>query len=98
MAKNRRGQQVFPQKQGMVQAVEAMPPVVATRDGRRVTLSKQEALAHRLGVSQQAISSWARRGWAPLKRCDEISQITGVPARDLMDPRVRKMAEQVAAA
>lgn len=57
----------------------------------------QGELARRIGVSQQAVSSWEKQGWAPLKRCDEIAQLTGVPARDLMDPRVRAMVEQVAA-
>lgn len=56
----------------------------------------QVELARRLGVTQQSISKWRQRGFAPLKRCDEIAQLTGVPARELMDPRVRAMVEQVA--
>jgi DNA-binding XRE family transcriptional regulator len=83
---------------GMQRAVQAAPPVKIKRHGKGVVLSKQAALGHKLGVTQQAISLWERRGWAPLKRCDEISQLTGVPSRELMDPRVRAMAEQVAAA
>lgn len=81
---------------GMARAVRAMPPVEVVRDGKPAVLSRQAALAHRLGVTQQAISAWELRGWAPTKRCDEISQLTGVPARELMDPRVRAMVEKIA--
>lgn len=54
-------------------------------------LGNQTVLATRLGVTQQAISSWRRRGWVPTMRADEIAQISGVPARDLLNPRLAQM-------
>lgn len=74
-------------------------PTTPEKKGMSLAVEKaggQAVLAGRLGVSQQAISLWVRRGFAPLKRTDEIAQVTGVPARELMDPRVRKMVEKVA--
>lgn len=70
----------------------------AELDGRRTSWGGQSWLAHRLGVTQQAISTWLRRGWVPTNRADEIQQLTGVPARDLLNPRlVRMLTEKVAA-
>lgn len=47
----------------------------------------QVALAKRLGVSQQAVSEWLRRGWVPLLRAREIEIIYGIPREKLVDPR-----------
>lgn len=48
----------------------------------------QAALAAKLGVTQQAVSDWERRGWVPLMRAAEIEHLTGVPRRTLVNPRV----------
>lgn len=83
---------------GIRKAIEQVAPVTLGKGKRRRTVTKQAALAHRMKVSQQAVSSWVRRGWVPTKRADEIEQLTGVPARELLDPRVVKMlAGKVAA-
>lgn len=43
----------------------------------------QDRLAIMVGVSQQAVSMWCRRGWAPNSRREQIEALTGVPADDL---------------
>lgn len=78
---------------GMSKAVMAAPPLQVPDGEKTVTLTRQAALARHLGVKQQAISAWVRRGWAPMKRVQQISSVTGVPARELMDPRVLRAVE-----
>lgn len=53
----------------------------------------QEALAQKLGVSQQAVSEWVRRGWVPLKRAVEIEMLLGVPRAQLVNPRVLELID-----
>lgn len=48
----------------------------------------QERLAEQLGVSQQAISMWHRRGWVPVRRAIEIEAQFGVPRARLISPRL----------
>jgi len=48
----------------------------------------QQAVAHQLGVTQQAINKWMVRGWVPLKRALELETAYGVPRATLADPRV----------
>ena len=48
----------------------------------------QEALAEKLGVTQQAISTWLRRGWVPLLRALEIEAQYGIPRARLINPRI----------
>lgn len=43
----------------------------------------QDRLAAILGVSQQAVSSWCTRGWAPTARHAQIEALTGVSATEL---------------
>lgn len=81
---------------GMSVAVGRVPPLKVRRGGRLVTLTRQAALAERLKVTQQAVSSWERRGWAPMKRVAEISKLTGVPMRELMPPTVRELVREAA--
>lgn len=57
----------------------------------------QAKLAADLGVTQQAMSMWVRRGWVPLRRAQEIEAITGVPREKLMNPRVRDLVTTEAA-
>jgi len=48
----------------------------------------QARLSQALGVSQQAVSKWLQRGWAPAERAAEIEFLYGVPRRKLMNPRL----------
>lgn len=47
----------------------------------------QTKLAELLGVSKQAVQKWVDRGYAPQERVVEIEAQTGIPRKDLMDPR-----------
>lgn len=53
----------------------------------------QVLLAKALGVTQQAISAWLRRGWVPLRRAQEIEALYGVPRASLISPRVRDLVD-----
>jgi DNA-binding transcriptional regulator YdaS (Cro superfamily) len=53
----------------------------------------QEALAQQLGVSQQAVQKWAKRGYIPPGRAVEVEAQYGVPRRDLLDPRLTDLVE-----
>jgi len=51
----------------------------------------QAKLADLLGCSQQNISSWLRRGYAPPERVVEIEQATGIPRVLLVSPKLREL-------
>lgn len=51
----------------------------------------QTALAEQLGVSQQVVSKWLRRGYVPTRRVLECEATFGVPRVRLLDPRLRDM-------
>lgn len=53
----------------------------------------QRRLALQLGVSQQAVNQWVLQGWAPLGRARQIERLTGVPARELVDPSIKELFE-----
>ncbi len=48
----------------------------------------QEQLAKLLGVKQQAVQQWRKRGYAPIGRVVEIESHTGVPRERLCDPKL----------
>lgn len=48
----------------------------------------QVNLAQVLGVTQQAISMWRRRGWVSPLRAQEIEALYGIPRTRLMKPRL----------
>lgn len=48
----------------------------------------QVKLAEVLGVSQQAVSMWRRRGWVSPLRAQEIEALYGIPRTRLMKPRL----------
>lgn len=47
----------------------------------------QTELAEKLGVSQQIVSLWLRRGWVPRTRAAANSVLTGVVVARLANPR-----------
>ena len=51
----------------------------------------QSELARRVGVTQQAVNKWLRRGWVPALRAVEVEQATGVPRQRLVNPRLREL-------
>jgi DNA-binding transcriptional regulator YdaS (Cro superfamily) len=53
----------------------------------------QAHLAERLGVSQQAVSIWLRRGWVPVRRALEIEAQFGVPRARLISPRLADLVD-----
>jgi DNA-binding transcriptional regulator YdaS (Cro superfamily) len=46
------------------------------------------ALAHNLGVTHQAIYTWAKRGWVPMQRALQIETEYGVPRTQLLKPEL----------
>lgn len=48
----------------------------------------QQKLAELLGVTQQVISTWCRRGYVPVRRAQEIEATLGVPRSSLISPRL----------
>jgi hypothetical protein len=48
----------------------------------------QARLAVSLGVTQQAISHWARQGWVPLRRAAEIEHLFDIPRHRLVSPEI----------
>lgn len=55
------------------------------------TAGSQRALAAILGVSQQAVMQWVRRGYAPAERVVEIEAQLGIPRAELINPRLRDL-------
>lgn len=53
----------------------------------------QAALARQLGVSQQAVSKWVRRGFVPVDRVVEIEAQFGVPRHRLIEPKLRDLVD-----
>jgi DNA-binding transcriptional regulator YdaS (Cro superfamily) len=51
----------------------------------------QSELARRVGVTQQAVNKWLRRGWVPAMRAVEVEQATGIPRQRLVNPRLREL-------
>ena len=45
-------------------------------------------LAHKLGVSHQAVYVWLRNGWVPSQRALEIEKLFGIPRVELFKPEL----------
>lgn len=46
------------------------------------------ALAHALGVTHQAVYTWAKRGWVPMQRAVQIEQTYNIPRTQLLKPEL----------
>lgn len=53
----------------------------------------QTALADAMGVTQQAINKWVKKGWVPVDRAIEIEGIYGIPRRELVSQKLRDLLE-----
>jgi transcriptional regulator with XRE-family HTH domain len=53
-----------------------------------VAAGTQAELAAHLGVTQQVVSRWLRRGWVPLRRANQIEQRYKIPRGRLANPRL----------
>lgn len=49
------------------------------------------------GVTHQAVYAWKRRGSVPLDRAIEIERVSGVPAVDLIEPKMAEAARMLIA-
>lgn len=47
----------------------------------------QGSLARKVGVSQQAVSQWVKRGWVPMEHIVEVERLFGVPRARLINPK-----------
>jgi hypothetical protein len=56
----------------------------------------QVKLAQALGVTQQSVSEWVRRGWFPLPRARKIVELYGVRITDLVHPDIVALVEKAA--
>lgn len=52
-----------------------------------VAAGTQATLAADIGVTQQVVSRWLRRGWVPLRRASQIEQRYNIPRGRLVNPR-----------
>lgn len=46
-------------------------------------------LYRELGVTHQALAGWRRQGWMPPKRAAQCEKLYGIPARELVSPKLR---------
>lgn len=53
----------------------------------------QKAFAEALGVTQQAVGQWVKKGHAPAGRIVEIEALFGVPRASLIDPKLADLVE-----
>lgn len=53
----------------------------------------QVQLASVLGVSQQVVSCWERRGWVPVRRALEIEAQLGIHRHLLINPRLSDLID-----
>ena len=53
----------------------------------------QAALADRLGVTQQAVSTWVKQGYVPVRRALEIEALLGVHRHRLLNPRLADLVD-----
>ena len=58
----------------------------AAKDGLKLAIlavGTQTQLANAIGVTQQSVAEWWRRGFAPAERCRKIEAVSGISCQDL---------------
>lgn len=68
---------------GQTESLNAVAESIAAAGGTQVLL------AEKLGVKQQAVSLWLKRGWVPLLRAKEIESLYGISRGRLVNPRIK---------
>lgn len=63
-----------------------------------IAAGNQQNLAEKLGVSQQVVSRWMRRGWVPVDRAQEIEALLGISRKSLLKPRLVELVDSNIAA
>ncbi|WP_370662737.1 YdaS family helix-turn-helix protein [Massilia frigida] len=53
-----------------------------------IAAGTQSILASQLGVTQQVVSKWLRRGWVPLRRASEIEARFKIARARLVNPKI----------
>jgi DNA-binding transcriptional regulator YdaS (Cro superfamily) len=53
-----------------------------------VAAGNQAELAAALGVTQQVVSRWLRRGWVPIRRANQIEERFKIPRGRLANPKL----------
>ena len=51
------------------------------------------ALARKLGIKPQVCNRWVKRGWVPPQQALKLELFYGIPAKDLVKPSLREMAD-----
>jgi DNA-binding transcriptional regulator YdaS (Cro superfamily) len=49
------------------------------------------AFSKAVGVTHQSVYQWLQRGWLTPKRAEQVSELYGVPAAELLDPEITKL-------
>jgi transcriptional regulator with XRE-family HTH domain len=60
---------------------------------RGMTYGPQTALAEMMGVTQQTVSEWVKRGWMPPAHALKAQRLMGIPAVDLVKPIFKEVVE-----
>lgn len=68
--------------------MHAPPPSPTGIADAIVAAGTQDELGKALGVSQQVISRWLRRGWVPLRRANQIEERFKIPRGRLANPKL----------
>jgi DNA-binding transcriptional regulator YiaG len=76
--------------QAVEDAIDNAEPAPATgiEEALAAVGGSQTALAVRLGVTQQAVSQWAKQGHVPARRALEIEAALGVHRHRLINPKL----------
>jgi hypothetical protein len=53
-------------------------------------------LARKLGIKPQVCNRWVKRGWVPPQQALKLELFYGIPAKDLVKPSLREMADLLA--